>query len=188
LFSRSLALLGAIAGAAAGAAGIAASSGSSGTAPSPARDREIFGLALLVAQLQAALYASALKNGHLKGEAHQYAEVVGGHEHEHVRYLTAALGKAATKSPKFHFGDAVTDQSKFIATAVSIESTSLAVYNGQAVNLTPQGLAAAARVVSVEARHAAWARALASKDPAPTAVDTPITIKQAKSALRPYLA
>ena len=39
------------------------------------------------------------------------------------------------------------------------------MYNGQAVNLTPKTLAAAARIVSVEARHAAWARALAGKDP-----------------------
>jgi hypothetical protein len=42
--------------------------------------------------------------------------------------------------------------------------------------------------VSVEARHAAWARALAGKDPAPVAVDTPISISQAKSALAPFLA
>ena len=77
---------------------------------------------------------------------------------------------------------------KFIPTAISLESTSLGVYNGQAVKLTPKALAAAARVVSVEARHAAWARALAGKDPAPDAVDVPITVSQAKTVLRPYLA
>jgi Ferritin-like domain len=185
LFSRSLAVVGAFAGSAVGAAELAASSPSR---PSPARDREIFGLALLIARLQAALYAQALNAGHLSKETRQFADVVGAQERAHVKYLTAALGSSATKSPSFHFGAAVADPAKFIATAVSLESTSVAVYNGQAVNLTPHALAAAARVVSVEARHAAWARAIAGKDPAPDAVDVPFTISQAKSVIRPYLA
>jgi hypothetical protein len=185
LLTRSLAVLGALAGSAAGAADLAASSGAQ---RSPARDREILNLALLIARLQAAFYADAVHRGRLTGETHQFAEVVGGHERAHVRYLTAALGSRANKSPSFRFGDASGDPSKFIATAVSLEETALGVYNGQAVNLTPQALAAAARVVSVEARHAGWARALAGKDPAPVAVDVPITVDQAKSVVQPFLA
>jgi hypothetical protein len=42
--------------------------------------------------------------------------------------------------------------------------------------------------VSVEARHAAWARALAGKDPAPVAVDMSISVGEAKSVLAPFLA
>ena len=185
LFSRSLAVVGALGGSARGAAKLAASSGSQ---PSPAHDREIFGLALLIARLQAAFYAEALKGGHLTGEGHQFANVVGAQERAHVKYLAAALGPNASKSPRFHFGAAATDPKKFISTAESLESTSLGVYNGQAVNLTPKALAAAARIVSVEARHAAWARALAGKDPAPEAVDMPISVSQAKTVLAPYLA
>ena len=71
---------------------------------------------------------------------------------------------------------------------MSLEEAGLGVYNGQAVNLTPQTLAAAARIVSVEARHAAWARALAGKDPAPVAVDMSISVSEAKSVLAPFLA
>jgi hypothetical protein len=56
------------------------------------------------------------------------------------------------------------------------------------VNLTPSTLAAAGRIVSVEARHAAWARALAGKDPAPAAVDRPTTVAQAQQVFRPFLA
>ena len=74
LFWRSLAVFGAFAGSAVGAADLAASSPSQ---PSPAHDREISGLALLIARLQAAFYAQALKAGHLTGEAHQFADVVG---------------------------------------------------------------------------------------------------------------
>lgn len=185
LFSRSLAVLGALSGSALGAAELAASSGSR---HSPARDREILSLALLIARLQAAFYADALRSGHLTGETHQFADVVGAQERAHVKYLAAALGPSASKSPRFRFGDAATDPKKFIATAESLESTSVGVYNGQAVNLTPQALAAAARIVSVEARHAAWARALDGKDPAPVAVDMPITVSQAKSVFAPFLA
>jgi Ferritin-like domain len=185
LFSRSFAVLGALGGSAVGAAELAASSGSQHSA---ARDREILNLGLLVARLQAAFYAEALRSGHLKGERHQFADVVGSQEKAHVKFLAGALGPHAAKSPSFRFGDAAGDPKKFVATAVTLESTSLGVYNGQAVNLTPQALPAAARIVSVEARHAAWARALAGKDPAPVPVDMPISVSKAKSALAPFLA
>jgi hypothetical protein len=185
LFRRSLALVAALGGSAVGAAELAAAPGSE---RSPARDQEIFTLGLLIERLQAAFYAEALRNGHLTGEARQFAEVVGSHEKAHVKYLAAAVGSHAAKSPSFHFGDATANRSKFIATAVSLEQTGLGVYNGQAVNLTANGLAAAARLVSVEARHAAWARAIAGNDPAPVAVDMPISVAQAKRAIAPYLA
>jgi hypothetical protein len=185
LFSRSLAVLGALGGSALGAAELAASSGSQ---PSAARDAEILNLALLSARLQAAFYAEALRRGRLTGESRQFAHVVGAQERAHVAFLAAALGRSANKSPHFRFDEAATDPTKFVATAESLESTSLGVYNGQAVNLTSPTLAAAARIVSVEARHAAWARALAGKDPAPVAVDMPISISQAKSVFGPFLA
>jgi len=184
LLTRSLAVVGALAGSAFGAADLAASPGSQ---RSPAQDREILNFGLLMERLQAAFDAEALSGGRLTGELKQFASVVGAHEQAHAAYLAAALGPSASKSPAFRFGDAATDPSKFIATAVSLEQTGLGVYNGQGVNLTPQALAAAARVVSVEARHAAWARALAGEVPAPVAVDVPITVSQAKSVFARYI-
>ena len=38
---------------------------------------------------------------------------------------------------------------------------------GRRANVTPEAFAAAARIVSVEARHAAWIRSIADRDPAP---------------------
>jgi Ferritin-like domain len=184
ILKGSLALAGAIAGSAVGAAEIAASSDSRG---SPAQDREILTFGLLIERLQAAFYAAALRNGQLTGEARQFARVVGAEEQAHVKYLTAALGASTGASPRFKFGDAATDPGKFLATAISLEEAGLGVYNGQAVNLTPKTLAAAARVVSVEARHAAWARAMAGKDPAPVAVDVPISVDQAKQTFQPFI-
>jgi Ferritin-like domain len=184
LIKGSLAALGAIGGSAVGAAEIAASGNSRG---SPATDREILTFGLLIERLQAAFYAEALRGGKLTGEARQFARVVGAEEAAHVKYFADALGPSAGAAPRFHFGDSTTDSAKFIATAVALEEAGLGVYNGQAVNLTPKTLAAAARVVSVEARHAAWARALAGKDPAPVAVDVPVSVNQAKQTFQPFI-
>lgn len=176
------AVLGALGGGAIGVSELAAASGS------PPQDQEILSFGLLIERLQAAFYAEALRNGRLSGEPRQFAETVGSQEHAHVAYLTQALGSSAPKSPQFRFGDATSDPAKFIATAMSLEQAGIAVYNGQAVNLTPSALAAAARIVSVEARHAAWARALGNEDPAPVAVDVPITVEQAKAVFQRYIA
>jgi rubrerythrin len=185
VFTRSFALLGALGGSAIGAAALEASPDS---ARSAAHDQEILMFGLLIERLQAAFYAAALRGGRLSGERRQFAEIVGAQEQAHVKYLASALGSHAGKSPSFHFGDAATDPSKFITTAIELEQTGLGVYNGQAVNLTPAALAAAARVVSVEARHAAWARAIAGEIPAPVPVDVPITVSQAKHVFQTYLA
>jgi rubrerythrin len=184
LLKGSIAGLGALAGAAAGVTELAASPDAHGSA---ATDKEILTFGLLMERLQAAFYADALRTGHLTGETKQFAQVVGGHEQEHVKALESALGSAAGKSPEFKFGDSVTDPAKFLATAISLEETGLGVYNGQAVNLTPTTLAAAARVVSVEARHTAWARALAGKLPAPVAVDAPVSVNEAKQTFQPFI-
>jgi hypothetical protein len=184
LFKGSIAVVGALAGAAVGGAQLAASANSGGSA---ATDRKILTYGLLIERLQAAFYADALDRGHLTGEVRQFAQIVGAEELAHVKYLSAALGSGAGASPRFHFGDSVTDPARFIATAVSLEETGLGVYNGQAVSLTPKTLAAAARVVSVEARHAGWARALAGKDPAPVAVDAPISVAQANQTFKPFI-
>jgi len=185
LLARSLTVVGALAGRAVGAAELGATTAPQ---PSPARDRQILSFGLRIERLQAAFYAEALRAGRLSGESHQFAQVVGREEQAHVRYLAAALGSSAHDGSGFRFGDATTDPVKFIATAVSLEETGLAVYNGQGVNLTPAALATAARLVSVEARHAAWARALAGELPAPVAVDVPITVAQASRVLAPFLA
>jgi Ferritin-like domain len=184
LLKGSVAVLGAVGGSAVGAAELAAAPESRGSA---ATDREILTFGLLIERLQAAFYADALRAGKLLGEAREFAQVVGAEEQAHVKFFAAAVGAGAGSAPRFRFGDAVTDPAKFVATAVSLEEAGLGVYNGQAVNLTPKTLAAAARVVSVEARHAAWARALAGKDPAPAAVDSPISVAQAKQTFQPFI-
>jgi rubrerythrin len=185
LVRRSVAGLGALVGGAVGATELVASPDPHGSAAS---DKAILTFALLIERLQAAFYAEALRTAALTGETLQFAQIVGKEERAHVKALEAALGSAAGTSPHFKFGDAVSDHARFLATAISLEETGLGVYNGQAVNLTPKTLAAAARIVSVEARHAAWARALAGKLPAPLPVDAPVTVSDAKKTFGRFIA
>jgi hypothetical protein len=157
---------------------------SAGAAPSRAQDQKIFNFALLLEYLQAAFYSEGVEHGRLKGEVREFAEIVSEHEREHVKYLQKALGSHARKRPHFSFGDATRDQQKFLAAAVLLENTGVAAYNGQAANLTKQALAAAAEIVSVEGRHAAWISDLAGKEPAPRAADPGATTGEVISILR----
>jgi hypothetical protein len=143
----------------------------SAAAPSAAQDRAIFNFALLLEYLQAAFYAEAVEQGRLRGDVRDFAEIVSEHEREHVAFLRHALGEHARPRPKFDFGNATQSQRAFVKTAVLLENTGVAAYNGQAANLTKPALAAAAEIVSVEGRHAAWISDIAGESPAPRAAD-----------------
>jgi hypothetical protein len=67
---------------------------------------------------------------------------------------------------------------------VLLENTGVAAYNGQAANLTKKALAAAAEIVSVEGRHAAWISDLAGVDPAPRAADPGASATAVASIIR----
>jgi rubrerythrin len=153
-------------------------------APSPAQDQKIFNFALLLEYLQAAFYTEALKRGHLTGEVRRFAEVVSEHERAHVEYLRKALGAHARERPQFDFGDAVANEKAFLKSAVTLENTGVVAYNGQAANLTKPALAAAAEIVSVEGRHAAWISALAGQPPAPRAADVGLPAAEVVRALQ----
>jgi rubrerythrin len=178
--------LGGLSAAGAAAAGLASASRSSGSSLS-SRDREVLEFALKFEQLQTAFYGQALKAGKLTGQTKQFAEEVGSEERAHLHYLEHTLGRAAGSAPAFSFGDATTNNAKFIAAAVKIEDTGLAAYNGQAGNVSRATLQSVARVISVEARHVAWARSLAGQLPAPVPADVPITASAALKSIKSYL-
>jgi hypothetical protein len=145
------------------------------SAPSPAQDAEILNLALLLEYMESAFFTEASVRGRLSGELLEFAEIVRGHERAHVEFLRTALGGKARKEPTFDFGNATREPEAFKAAAVALQDLMVAAYNGQATNLTVGALANAAKIVSVEARHAGWARAIAQKNPAPEATDNPKT-------------
>ncbi|CAA9513600.1 MAG: hypothetical protein AVDCRST_MAG12-3362, partial [uncultured Rubrobacteraceae bacterium] len=172
--------------AAAAAVGVAAAGrhGSAQAAPSAEQDRKVLNLLLQVERTEAAFYEQAAAGGALTGELAEYAEVVLGHERQHVAFLEEQLGAGADPAPRFDFGQATREPQAFARTAARLEDIAVAAYNGQATNVSDAVFAAAARIVSVEARHAAWVRSIDGRDPAPDATDAPSSEDEVRDALR----
>lgn len=145
---------------------------------SQARDVEILNYALVLEELTAAFYARAVDGGALDGELAEFADVAAGHEREHVEVIRKALGSQAKPAPRFAFGNAVTSPDRFARTALALEELAVSAYNGQVANVSKPVLQAAAGIVSVDARHAAWIRAIRGRPPASQATDVAKTRKQ----------
>jgi rubrerythrin len=152
--------------------------------PSPAQDRTILNFALLLEYVQAAFYREALRRGLPRGELREFAETVASNEEEHIALLRRALGPGARPQPSFRFEDAMLRSDAFVRSALILEDTGVAAYNGQAANLTKEALLPALRMVSVEGRHAAWIRDIAGEDPAPFAADTGLSAIAVTATLR----
>ncbi len=152
-------------------------------AASAAQDVKILNFALTLEYLEAAFYTKAERQGALNGELAGFAKTVGAHERAHVEFLKGALGSKAVKEPTFEFMGTTNDPAEFTATAIVLEDTGVSAYNGQGPNLTKETLGAAAMIVSVEARHAAWIRDIARENPAPEAVDIALSMKQVLNAV-----
>jgi len=155
-----------------------------GAAPSPEQDVEVLNLLLLVEYTEVALYSSALESGALKGELRSYAHAALEHERAHLSGLKQVLGDKAVARPGIELGDASRDAGAFADAAVKLEDVAVGAYNGQAANVTPEAFVAAAKIVSVEARHAAWVRSIVGKPPAPDTTDSPLTAAQVRERLR----
>jgi hypothetical protein len=158
--------------------------GSALASPSAAQDARILQLVLQLEYAQVAFYDQALKTASLQGELREFARTALGHERAPLAAIRKALGSKAGPRPAFNFGLSVRDSAHFASAAIKLEDLAVAGYNGQATNLTPGTLAAAATIVSVEARHASWVRTLNGEVAASEPVDKPITAKQVVAGLR----
>jgi hypothetical protein len=153
-----------------------------GAAPTR-RDVQVLQFALVLEQVEQALYSRALDAGILRGELRRYAQTALQHERAHAKFIRGALGGNTGPAAKVDVGTHVRNAQTFTDAAIQLEDAAVAAYNGQAGNLSPGVLAAAARIVSVEARHAAWIRDIAGKPPAADPVDPALTAAQAQAAL-----
>ncbi len=123
--------------------------------PSKSQDVKILNYALTLEYLEAAFYKQAVANNAATGPALALATTIRDHEAAHVKFLKKALGGKAVKSPRFDFGDTVTDQGKFLQTAFVLENTGVSAYLGQAGRIKQTAvLGAAGSILTVEARHA----------------------------------
>jgi len=152
--------------------------------PSRTRDRRILTFALLLEQLGASYYLEAIGNEGVLPVGSQellYATTVRRDELAHVRFVSTAirqLGGRPTAAPNFDFGDTTEEIGRFRDTASTIENLCVAALNGAGPLLRRATLAAAARMVSAEARPAAWIDDIRGQNPIPDAFDPALSLRQ----------
>lgn len=152
--------------------------------PSRSQDVRILNFLLVLEELQAAFYTAALRGGALRGGLLEFARTVAPQEREHVNLVRKLLGRDARAAPKLDVGAATSGAARFRAAAIELEEATTAAYIGQGASLTSAAVKDAARIVAVEARHAAWIRDLAGADPAPRAADAARSADDILSDLR----
>ena len=103
--------------------------------PSAKQDAAILNFALLLEYLESEFYVDAVNRGALSGATLAFATTVRDHELAHVQALQGALGSAAIAKPTFDFKGTTSDAGKFVATAMVLEDTGVAAYNGQGPRL-----------------------------------------------------
>lgn len=152
------------------------SSTSNGSSPSPMGednstamfgegDLGILNYALTLEYLETAFYADVVKSGLFKGSDLETIKLFGSQEADHVVALTDAVkgagGKPAPK-PKTEFP--LNNAQQVLKLASTVENLGAAAYLGQAARIkSPEVLAAALSIHSVEARHAAALNTLLGK-------------------------
>jgi hypothetical protein len=121
-------------------------------------DIGILNYALTLEYLEAAFYNECTKNKVAKGaQQSAFLKTATTDENAHVAFLKKALGSKAVSAPKVEFGSA-TSQANWIATSFALENTGVHAYSGQVLNIsTPAYVAAAASILTIEARHASVA-------------------------------
>src|ERR1700760_3851460 len=132
-------------------------------------DIGILNYALTLEYLETAFYEEVVKSGLFKGEELAVLKKFGGEEAQHVSALNSTVkklgGKPAAK-PKAEFP---LENAKAVAElAGTVENLGAAAYLGQAGNIeSPEVLAAALSIHSVEARHASALNTLLGKSATP---------------------
>jgi len=153
------------------------------SAPSAAQDVRVLNFVLLLERLEDAFYERAAGTRGVRADVQEFVRVVGRHERAHVALLERTLGDRAEDAPRFDLAGATADGATLLRSARTLEDAVVSAYNGQAANLTREALAPAARIASVESRHAAWIRALSGEAPAPDPTDDARTEEQVRGAL-----
>ncbi len=151
-------------GAILGALAPAASAFSTGDRPPAsfgAGDIGILNFALTLEYLEAGFYNEATayqrRTGFLRRDPQlrTFLRTVTDDENKHVAELKSALGSKAIAKPSFNYRGDTKRVSSFLRAAFTFENEGVAAYSGQAFNIkSPQILAAALSIVTVEARHA----------------------------------
>jgi ferritin-like protein len=140
-------------------------------------DTDILQFGLRFERLQASFYTEAETTGtvgRMPAPKQRWAETLGAHERAHVRIIKQVLGRKAGPRPFFDFRGATETGDAFTRTTVAMEDLTVALLTGVAPAIhDPRLVAAVFGLLTVEARHAAWARHLVGTTPAANAFDEP---------------
>jgi rubrerythrin len=167
-----------------------AGGGASETAQFGKGDVGILNYALTLEYLETAFYADVVKSGLFKGADLETIRKFGAEEAEHVEALTAAvkqLGGKPAPEPKAEFP--LKSAKSVLELAATVENLGAAAYLGQAANIqSPEVLASALAIHSVEGRHAATLNTLLGESITPDgAFAKPADVKTVLKSVEPFL-
>jgi rubrerythrin len=168
----------------------AKSAGSSETEQFGKGDLGIVNYALTLEYLEAAFYADVVRSGLFKGAELKTIEKFGMEEAEHVEALTAAakeLGGKPAPEPKAEFP--LESAKAVVELAATVENLGAAAYLGQAANIqSPDVLASALAIHTVEGRHAATLNTLLGEPITPDgAFAKPADAKTVLKSVEPFI-
>ncbi len=154
-------------------------------------DLGIVNYALTLEYLETAFYNDVAASGLFKGDDLALIKHIADTEQQHVDALTATakkLGGPVADEPKAQFP--LDDAGSVLELAATVENLGAAAYLGQAANIeSPEILAAALAIHSVEGRHAAALNVLTGKEPTPDgAFAQGADMQQVLDAVQPFLA
>ena len=164
--------------------------GTSETAQFGKGDVGILNYALTLEYLETAFYADVVKSGLFKGADLETIRKFGQEEAEHVQALTQAvksLGGKPAPEPKAEFP--LKSAKSVLELAGTVENLGAAAYLGQAANIqSPEVLASALAIHSVEGRHAAVLNTLLGESITPDgAFAKPADVKTALKSVEPFI-
>jgi rubrerythrin len=166
------------------------SGGKSETAEFGKGDIGILNYALTLEYLETAFYAEVVKSGLFKGAELATIRKFGQEEAEHVQALTAAvksLGGKPAPEPKTEFP--LKSAKSVLELAGTVENLGAAAYLGQAANIeSPEVLASALAIHSVEGRHAAALNTLLGESVTPDgAFAVPADVPTVLKSVEPFI-
>lgn len=154
-------------------------------------DEAILNYALTLEYLETGFYEKVVASGLFSGKVASLIKTFGGQEKTHVEALKGAVEKlggtpAANPNAKFPINSAT----QVAELAYTVENLGAAAYLGQAGNIqSPEILATALAIHTVEARHAATLGTLVKKSLTPDgAFAKPAEMSTVLAAIKPFLA
>jgi hypothetical protein len=158
--------------------------------PGQGGDLAIVNYALTLEYLETEFYRKVGSSGLFSGKVLSTLKTFGAQEREHVLALKKVASSLGTPAPrpngKFPLGSAAA----VTKLAATVENLGAAAYLGQAGSIqSPEILAAALAIHTVEARHAATLNGLLGKSPTPDgAFAKPMSMQQVLAIVKPFIA